>query len=61
MKRILLTLIVLLSCRLAFADLILLKNGEIIEGKIVQVRDIFVRVLDSYNTPFTEFLIEGYY
>jgi len=58
MKRILLILILLLSCQIAFADLILLKNGKIIEGKIVQVRDIFIRVLDNYDSPFKEFLIE---
>ena len=58
MKKILLILIVLFNCQLAGADLILLKNGQIIEGKIVQVRGVFVRILDNYDSPFKEFLIE---
>lgn len=58
MKKILLIIIFLFTCQASYADLILLKNGKIIEGKIVQVRGIFVRVLDNYDSPFREFLIE---
>ena len=35
-----------------------IKDGKIIEGRIVQVRGIFVRVLDNYDSPFKEFPIE---
>lgn len=59
MKKILLIIIFLFTCQASYADLILLKDGKIIEGKIVQVRGIFVRVLDNYDSPFKEFLIEN--
>ena len=58
MRRIFFILIMLFTCQVASADLILLKNGEIIEGKIVQVRGLFVRVLAGHDSPFKEFLIE---
>jgi len=58
MKKILFTIILVLVCQAAYADLILLKNGTVVEGKIIQVRGIFVRILDNYDSPFKEFLIE---
>jgi len=48
----------LFACQAAQADLILLKNGKIIEGKIIQIRGLFVRVLDNQDSPFSEFLID---
>src|SRR3990167_5015847 len=59
MKRIFLLFIYLLICSSARADVVLLKNGEIIEGKITQVRGIFIRVEPQYGMPFREFLIEN--
>lgn len=59
MKKIFLFLLFFLTCQITHADTILLKNGQIIEGRVTQVRGIFIRV-DSYSgTPFKEFLIEN--
>jgi len=58
MKKILFAFILLFNCQFASADLILLKNGEIIEAEIIQVRDIFIRIVGNYDSPFREFLIE---
>lgn len=58
MKKIFLTIVMLSICQVVQADLILLKNGKVFEGKIVQIRGIFVRILDNYGSPFKEFLIE---
>lgn len=59
MKRIFLLFAVFLTCQVAYADVVFLKNGEIIEGKITQVRGIFIRVQPEYGRPFREFLIEN--
>ncbi|MBN1870447.1 MAG: PilZ domain-containing protein [Candidatus Omnitrophica bacterium] len=59
MKKTFLVFILLLACRMAHADIILLKNGQVIEGKVTQVRGIFIRVQPDYKSPFREFLIEN--
>ena len=59
MKKILPFFLILFSCLTADADTILLKNGEIIEGKVTHVRGIFIRVEPYDQSPFREFLIEN--
>lgn len=59
MKRTFLFFTFFLMCRIAQADIILLKNGQIVEGKVTQVRGIFIRVQTEYGQPFREFLIEN--
>ena len=58
MKRTLL-LFLLLVCRPALADTILLKDGRVIEGKITQVRSSYIRIQSDYHQPFREFLVEN--
>ena len=59
MKRMFLFFAFFLICRAAQADVIFLKNGEVVEGKVTPVRDIFIRVQPDYGRPFREFLIEN--
>lgn len=59
MKRTFLFFAFFLICRAAQADVILLKNGQIFEGKVTPVRNIFIRVQPDYGKPFREFLIEN--
>ena len=59
MKKFLLFCIITLTCQAAQADVILLKDGRVIEGKIIQVRSSFVRIQSEYKAPFREFLIEN--
>ncbi|MCK4882620.1 MAG: PilZ domain-containing protein [Candidatus Omnitrophica bacterium] len=59
MKRTFLFFAFFLICRAAQADVILLKNGQVFEGKVTPVRNIFIRVQPDYGKPFREFLIEN--
>ena len=59
MKKTFLLGVFLLMGQFAHADIILLKSGEIIEGKVIQVRGLFIRVDSQNKTPFKEFLIEN--
>lgn len=59
MKKTFLFFTFFLICQTAQADIILLKNGETVEGKVTQVRGIFIRVQPDYGRPFREFLIEN--
>jgi len=59
MKKAFSLLILLLICEPVWADIILLKNGEKVEGKIKEVRGIFLRVESDYKQPFREFLMEN--
>jgi len=54
-----LIVIALFVCHNASADVILLKNGKLVEGRITHVRGIFIRVDPGYDRPFREFLIEN--
>lgn len=59
MKRTILLLILVFVCRPAQADTILLKDGRVIEGKIIQVRSSYIRIQSDYHQPFREFLVEN--
>ena len=59
MKKIILLLLLIFTCQPALADLILLKDGRIIEGKVIQVRSSYIRIQSDYDQPFREFLIEN--
>ena len=59
MKKFFPFLIFILCCPLAQADSIILKDGRIIEGEIIQIRSSYVRIRADYNQPFREFLVEN--
>jgi hypothetical protein len=59
MKKVFLLLIMLLIGLTVQADTVILKDGRMIEGKIIQVRNSYIRIQADYLQPFREFLVEN--
>jgi hypothetical protein len=59
MKKPFLFLLSILACQTAHADIILLKNGQVIEGKVIPVRDIYIKVMSYSGKSSKIFLIEN--